>query len=252
MSHKNKIVICSGAGVSAESGIPTFRNAGGSGLWEKHKLEDVCYLPNFIKNYVACNEFYMSRFEQYKDCLPNYAHIKSSELQELFDVICVTSNIDSLFENAGVKEENIYHIHGKINELVLNFNTVNERILKISSKRDYESAFLDNANYPVKPNVVFFEEHPPLYQVVRNLFSDLTIYDKAIVVGSSELVFNYCEELRYSGFSGEIYFVNTDRNLCIYQKKRCKVKTFNGSAVQFFKQISLDKLGNLVLPSFVI
>lgn len=251
MSQKNKIVICSGAGISAESGIPTFRNAGGNGLWDNHNLKEVCYLPNFIKNYIACNNFYMNRFEQYKNCLPNYAHTKSSELQEFFDVVCVTSNIDSLFESAGVKEDNIYHIHGKINEIILNFNTGNDRVLKISSKKDYESALLDKTNYPVKPNVVFFEENPPLYQVVRNLFANLTIYDKAIVVGSSELVFNYCEELRYSGFSGDIYFVNMDRDLCIYQKKRYKVKTFNGGAVQFFKDIYFDKLGNIVLPSFV-
>lgn len=251
MSQKGKIVICSGAGISAESGIPTFRNAGGNGLWERHKLVDVCYLPNFIKNYAACNEFYMSRYEQYKDCLPNYAHKKISELQNLFSVICVTSNIDSLFEQAGLKDENIYHIHGKINEIVLNFGTNKARIKKIHSKEDYVEALSDKNNYPVKPNVIFFSEFPPLYQTVKNLFSDLTVYDKAIVVGSSESVFDYCEELRYSRFSGDIYFVNPDRNLCIHQSKKHKVKTFNGTSVEFFEKISIDKVGNIILPSFL-
>lgn len=103
------VVTFSGAGLSTESGIPTFR--GKDGLWENHKVEDVADHEAWWKNKELVLRFYAQRFEQYGSCEPNAAHKALAKLQEKFRVVNFTQNIDDLLERAGCEE--VIHIHGR-------------------------------------------------------------------------------------------------------------------------------------------
>lgn len=105
---KRKVVVLSGAGLSAESGIPTFR--GGGGLWENHRVEDVASQDGWNKDKSFVLRFYAERFAKYKDCQPNEAHKAIARLQEKFDVVNITQNIDDLLEQAGCTD--VRHLHG--------------------------------------------------------------------------------------------------------------------------------------------
>lgn len=110
MKSGKTIVIFSGAGLSAESGISTFRDSGG--LWEQHRIEDVASPEGWQRNKELVLNFYAQRFAKAMACAPNPAHIAIAALQEEFDVVNITQNIDTLLERAGAK--NVWHLHGRI------------------------------------------------------------------------------------------------------------------------------------------
>lgn len=105
-----KIVVLSGAGISAESGIKTFRDS--NGLWENHKIEDVASPEGFARNPELVLEFYNLRRRQLSEVNPNEAHYILAELQKDSDVHIITQNVDDLHERAG--SENIIHLHGEL------------------------------------------------------------------------------------------------------------------------------------------
>src|SRR5450759_1161828 len=105
-----KIVVFSGAGLSAESGIPTFRDSGG--LWEQHRIEDVASPEGWELDKKLVLNFYEQRFIRSLQCQPNPAHHAIAKLQENFDVVNITQNIDTLLERAAAKT--VWHLHGRI------------------------------------------------------------------------------------------------------------------------------------------
>lgn len=102
--------VFSGAGLSADSGIPTFR--GKDGLWENHKVEDVAEHSAWWRNKEMVLRFYAERYEKYRSCKPHAGHYALAKLQEKYDLINITQNIDSLLEEAGCKE--VIHLHGRL------------------------------------------------------------------------------------------------------------------------------------------
>jgi NAD-dependent deacetylase len=104
------IVVFSGAGLSAESGIPTFRDSGG--LWEQHRIEDVASPEGWARNRKVVLDFYGMRFLKQQECQPNPAHYAIADLSKHFHVTNITQNIDTLLERAG--NENVWHLHGRI------------------------------------------------------------------------------------------------------------------------------------------
>ncbi len=107
---RKRVVVFSGAGLSAESGIPTFR--GSDGLWENHRIEDVASPDGWAQNPKLVLEFYAMRFEKVQQVQPNTGHFALAKLQEKFDVVHITQNIDNLLERAGNKT--IWHLHGRV------------------------------------------------------------------------------------------------------------------------------------------
>ncbi|ACF15133.1 Silent information regulator protein Sir2 [Chloroherpeton thalassium ATCC 35110] len=107
---KKRIVIFSGAGLSAESDIPTFRDS--NGLWESHRIEDVASPEGWQRNPALVLDFYAKRYEKMQTCKPNSAHEAIAKLSLRHEVICITQNIDNLLEQAGV--ETVWHLHGRI------------------------------------------------------------------------------------------------------------------------------------------
>ena len=110
---KKKLVVLSGAGISAESGISTFRDS--NGLWENHRIEDVASPEGFARNPKLVLDFYNLRRRQLKDVKPNLAHEILAELEQDFDVYIITQNVDDLHERAGSKK--IIHLHGELKKV---------------------------------------------------------------------------------------------------------------------------------------
>ena len=108
-----KLVVLTGAGISAESGIKTFRDMGG--LWEEYDIMEVASPIGWNKNPELVLKFYNNRRKQLENCEPNYGHIGLKELEQNFDVHIITQNVDNLHERAGSK--NILHLHGELTKV---------------------------------------------------------------------------------------------------------------------------------------
>ena len=178
-----KVIILSGAGISAESGISTFRDGGG--LWEKHKIEDVCYAGCLEKNRKLTIDFYNARREELKDKKPNHAQKVIAKLKDKYkeQIAVITQNVDDMFEKAGCYE--VLHLHGFLRELRCEKC---ENIVDIA----YEKQDMTNKNCPkcqnhLRPNIVFFGEMAPKYQDMYKEFDDCEFF---VVIGTSGAVIN--------------------------------------------------------------
>lgn len=187
-----KLLVCSGAGLSAESGITTFRDSGG--LWEQHKIEDVCTLETWLENYIKVHEFYNGRRQQLAEVEPNAAHIAIAEASTQIGVINVTTNVDDLLERAGCVD--VVHLHGELTRIIKGYTSPNDEGEDIGYTAIDDKTL--NDYYPVKPDVIFFGEYAPKYEEWNNIICDLTGDDVVIVVGSSEQVVAFSYTLAYA------------------------------------------------------
>ena len=183
---KPRLVIFSGAGLSAESGISTFRDS--DGTWENHDIMEVCSLPSFEKNYEAVHRFYNSRRIELKDVEPNDAHKFIAEMQKQYGsdrVINITANVDDLLERAGCTD--VMHIHGFLTDLVTDYSTTRPKVIPFGyNEYDYKKDYVQS-EYEInaKPSVVFFGENAPLYDDMDKILRNLNAYDTFIMVGST-------------------------------------------------------------------
>lgn len=178
-----RVIILSGAGLSAESGISTFRDD--NGLWENHRIEDVCLKGCLETNRNITIDFYDMLRTNLKDKEPNHAHRVISELKIKYpnDIAVITQNIDDLFEKANCP--NVLHLHGFLKELrcescdeVLNIN------YEIQSENYHTCS---KCNNKLRPNIVFFGEKTPKYDDLNNELLDCEVL---IVIGTSGAVIN--------------------------------------------------------------
>lgn len=191
------IVVFSGAGLSAESGIPTFRDS--NGLWENYKVEDVAHPSGWVKDKALVIEFYRQRFEGVKKCEPNAAHKAIAKLQDKFNVVNITQNIDDLLERAGCVL--VRHMHGSINKRKCEWH---KSCCMLDGDTRYTCLFAENHTEAVKlgdkciacggqmrPDVVWFEE-PVLFnfEQVRELVKEVKYNDGVFIcVGTSAQVY---------------------------------------------------------------
>jgi NAD-dependent deacetylase len=194
-----KIVIFSGAGLSAESGISTFRDS--NGLWNNHDIKKVCNINTWEKNYELIHTFYNNRRNQLAEVEPNEAHKIISKIQkEHENVILITQNVDDLLERAGC--ENVIHVHGILDEIKC---PVCKEIYKMNYKSlDYENFVCKNCeNTKLKPNIIFFDEMAPEYHWMYRHFESLKENDIVIVIGTDGSVVKIDDILtkRYNGYS---------------------------------------------------
>lgn len=175
----SKVYIFSGAGLSAESGVPTFRDAGG--LWHNHKVEDVCDIRTWRDNYHLVHSFYNQRRVELGKVEPNEMHKAIAQWQKEFgkdNIINVTTNVDDLLERAGV--EDVIHLHGEITKIV---DTRDGEVTEIGYT-EFDSKSLDTEVH--KPYVVFFGEHAPEYETLSAMTNfDMKHDDLVIFVGMS-------------------------------------------------------------------
>lgn len=174
-----RLVALTGAGISAESGIPTFRDSGG--LWEGHNVEDVATPEGWHKNKELVLNFYNERRKRALEVKPNAGHTILASLEDHFEVTVITQNVDDLHERAG--SSHVVHLHGSLFE---SRSTVDESLkypikgweLKIGDKCEKGSQ--------LRPNIVWFGEDVPMIEVAARLSSHADIF---IVVGTSMQVY---------------------------------------------------------------
>ncbi|MFS4473489.1 Sir2 family NAD-dependent protein deacetylase [Chryseobacterium sp. T20] len=173
-----KLTILSGAGISAESGIKTFRD--GDGLWENHNVTDVASPEGWKKDRALVLEFYNQRRRQLHEVQPNEAHQLLAELEKHFDVQIITQNIDDLHERSG--STNILHIHGELFKSC----SSNNKSLIYEQKDDIKIGDQAEDGAQLRPFIVWFGEDVPLYQTAREIVKESDIL---LVVGTSLQVY---------------------------------------------------------------
>ncbi len=157
---KKKLVVLTGAGISAESGIKTFRDS--DGLWEGHNVMDVATPEGWHKNPALVLDFYNQRRRQLKEAKPNLGHEILAELEKDFEVHIITQNVDDLHERAG--STNVLHLHGELLKVrsVRNLNHI------LDWQEDLNFGDLDDENNQLRPHIVWFgEEVPALDQAIQ-------------------------------------------------------------------------------------
>ncbi|WP_318640103.1 NAD-dependent deacylase [Flavobacterium ardleyense] len=197
MSKKKHIVFFTGAGISQESGLSTFR--GQSGLWDNHKIEEIASPEGFAKNPQLVLDFYNSRNAELQKVMPNEAHLLIAKLEEKYDVTVITQNIDDLHERAGSTK--VVHLHGEL--------------MKCRSCKDenkfypYDKAIkigdLAEDGSQIRPFVVWFGEQVPK---MDEAFAITESADLFVIVGSSMVVYPAASLLLSVPFESETVYID--------------------------------------------
>lgn len=212
--YKN-IVILTGAGISAESGLATFRAS--NGLWNNHKVDDVATIEAFERNPAYVHEFYNELKPELQKAKPNPAHIAISTLQNMYpadNISVITQNVDTLHEKA--KNINVYHIHGQINQSVcLNCGHILETFGYVGVE-----TVCENCNVPgmMKPNIVFFGENLLYMNEVDALLRKCDLF---LSVGTSGVVFpaaSFVQTAKYYGATTVEFNLETTSNNYFFDK----------------------------------
>ncbi len=193
-----KAVILSGAGISAESGIKTFRDSGG--LWDEYDVEVVCNYDSLDKNESLTLEFYDKRRAELADIKPNKAHIEIAKLKKDYpnDIAVITQNVDDLFEKAGLdREKEVIHLHGFLPEIICREC---EAIFNIGYKSiyDFHNGFCPKCGAKTRPNIVFFGEMAPMYEKLNKEIQDCEIF---VTIGTSGNVIGVNTIAAFSDYS---------------------------------------------------
>jgi NAD-dependent deacetylase len=192
-----KIVVLTGAGMSAESGISTFRD--GNGLWENHDIMDVASPEGWARNPKLVLDFYNQRRTQLKDVLPNKAHVILAELEKNFKVDIITQNVDDLHERAG--SSNILHLHG---ELIKARSTKNEDYV-IEWREDLHLGDNDPKGHQMRPHIVWFGEAVPAIEQAIPLVEQA---DYIIIIGTSLQVYPAASLMHYAIHTTPIFYID--------------------------------------------
>ena len=191
------IVVFTGAGISAESGLETFRSTGG--LWKKYRIEDVASPEAFKKNPSIVFDFYNKRRKKLLNVFPNDAHNALNKLQKKYNLVVITQNIDDLHERSGTK--NVIHLHGKLTE---SRSTIDNTVYKINGT---ELNIDDNCEKggQLRPNVVWFGEEVNNMELAIDIVQSADIF---IIVGTSLKVFPAASLIRYVRDSRRIILID--------------------------------------------
>ena len=193
------IVVFTGAGVSAESGLGTFRDS--DGLWEKYRVEDVCTHEAWLRNPQLCVDFYNARRRDALAAQPNAAHLAITKLQQAIPTTkIITQNIDNLHERAGSK--NIIHLHGEITKLRSQKNETATVDLE-GWEQHYGDRHPDGSI--LRPYIVFFGEGVPYFEEACRVAGQADIL---LIVGTSLNVYPAASLLHYAPYEAEIYVVD--------------------------------------------
>ena len=174
-----KLVVLTGAGISAESGIKTFRDSGG--LWEGHRVEDVATPEGWRRDPEMVLEFYNQRRKQALDVKPNRGHAILVELEQQYDVTIITQNVDNLHERAG--SSNVIHLHGSLFE---SRSTKNPALIYPIAGWELKLGDMCKLGSQLRPNIVWFGEAVPMIEVAADISSGADIF---LVVGTSMVVY---------------------------------------------------------------
>ncbi|WP_022822822.1 SIR2 family NAD-dependent protein deacylase [Hymenobacter norwichensis] len=198
MAGRKKIVALTGAGISAESGLATFR--GSDGLWEGHRVEDVASPEGWARNPELVLDFYNQRRAAARAAQPNSGHLALVALEQDFDVVIITQNVDDLHERAG--SSNVMHLHGKLFE---SRSTAYEDLVYPMTSDRIELGDLCEKGHQLRPNIVWFGEQVPLMEVAADEAATADIF---LVVGTSLQVYPAANLVHYAPTNCPIYVID--------------------------------------------
>ncbi len=197
LKKMSKIIVLTGAGISAESGIKTFRDAGG--LWEGYKVEDVATPEAWHRQPEVVLQFYNERRKQLLEVTPNAAHFALAALDQNHDVTIITQNVDDLHERAGSKK--IIHLHG---ELLKARSTKYEELI-YDCISDIKMGDVCKKGYQLRPHIVWFGEMVPMLESAIDAIHDADI---VLVIGSSMQVYPAASLVAYAPLDAMIYYID--------------------------------------------
>ncbi len=211
---KKKVVVLTGAGISAESGISTFRDS--DGLWEQYRVEDVATPEGYMKDKALVLDFYNQRRRQLKEVKPNEGHLQLVRLEEYFDVQIVTQNVDNLHEQAG--STNVLHLHGELTK------ARSERDSNLIVDIGYNDIHLGDKGadgVQLRPHIVWFGEAVPNIEPAAALCERCDFF---VVVGTSMNVYPAAGLIHYVPRESPCWLVDpkavaVSRPVKIYQEK---------------------------------
>ena len=178
LKMKKKLVVLTGAGISAESGISTFRDA--NGLWESHDIMEVASIDGYQRNPKLVQEFYNQRRKQLFEVVPNAAHLFLKELENDFEVSILTQNVDDLHERAGSTK--VIHLHGELRKA----RSEKDENLIIDWNDDIKFGDLAEDGNQLRPHIVWFGEMVP---EIENAIDEVLTVDILIIIGTSMQVY---------------------------------------------------------------
>lgn len=194
------LVILTGAGMSAESGISTFRDAGG--LWEKYRIEEVATPEAWATNPALVQEFYNARRKQLSEAQPNNGHKGLVELEQYFNVQIVTQNVDNLHERAG--SSSVLHLHGEL--MKMRSSGPGREVFEVQPEK-IEFSIHDKCpkGYPLRPHIVWFGEEVP---EIGNAARIVEKADILVIIGTSMQVYPAAGLLHYAQPGIPMYLID--------------------------------------------
>ncbi len=192
-----KLVVLSGAGISAESGIKTFRDA--DGLWEGHDVMEVASLDGWIANPEIVLDFYNQRRRELFEVSPNFAHEAITTLEKYYDVAVVTQNVDDLHERA--ESKNVLHLHGKLRSVRSQSNAK----LTYYWEDDLKLGDVAEDGEQLRPDIVWFGEEVPM---MSKAILEVSNADIVLIIGTSLQVYPAAGLYQYAPKDAEIYYLD--------------------------------------------
>mgnify|MGYP000002821444 FL=1 len=193
-----KIVVLTGAGMSAESGLKTFRDS--DGLWEKHNVYDVATPEAWERDPEMVLKFYNERRKQVRDAKPNKAHVALGKLEEKYDIHIITQNIDDLHERGGSTQ--VIHLHGEINKVR---STVVPGLINELDHWEMKMGDLCEKGSQLRPHIVWFGEAVPM---IEKAIPIVKMADVVMVIGTSLSVYPAAGLLNYATSSSQKYYID--------------------------------------------
>jgi len=231
--NQKKLVVLTGAGVSAESGIRTFRDS--NGLWENHDVMEVASPEGWQKNRALVQEFYNQRRKQARDCQPNTAHLALANLENYLDVQIITQNVDDLHERAGSTK--VLHLHG---ELSKSQSSLDPTLVYPMDGWEIKEGDKCEKGSQLRPFIVWFGEAVPMMIPAMKIASQADFF---LVLGTSMQVYPAASLIDYVPKSAEKYQIDPaqpefsiPKNLTFIQKKATE-------GMELFTQLILEKIG---------
>lgn len=227
---KKKLVVLSGAGISAESGISTFRDS--NGLWENHRIEDVASPEGFKRYPELVLEFYNLRRRQLQEVQPNKANEILADLEKYFDVFIITQNVDDLHERGGSTQ--ITHLHGEL----LKVRPVNSEENAVDWRDDLQIGDLDKNGVQLRPHIVWFGEMVPEMDTAIEIASQADIF---LVIGTSMQVYPAAGLVHYVPEHCEIFVIDPHLEASRFSDAQNCFKMTASEGMQQLKDILLNK-----------
>lgn len=221
-----KLVVLTGAGISAESGLKTFRDAGG--LWEGHRVEEVATPEGWQRNPALVLQFYNERRQQLKSVFPNRAHHILAKMEASYNMTIITQNVDDLHERAGSSQ--IIHLHGEL----LKSRSERYSQLVYTCTEDIHLGDFCEKGYQLRPHIVWFGESVPLLEEAAIKFAEADI---CIIIGTSLQVYPAAGLIHYLGLHCPIYYLDPYPYLSPELKQRSNLHLLPYPAQEGMKEV---------------